>query len=119
MFKDSILKFLKLDGLLDNVTGYVEARIELLKLDIKEDIARGLAKVAVVVVLAFILTLFVMLFSMALAFKIGESLGHFAGFAIVAGVYFLAAVILYFMRDSITASLEKQLNDVLNKKKKK
>ena len=118
MFKESILKLFKLDGLLDNVTGYVEARIELLKLDIKEDIARGLAKAAVFIVLGFVLTLFVLLISMALAFKIAESWGNFAGFSIIAGVYLLIALILYFRKNSISASLEKQLTDILNKKKK-
>lgn len=118
MFKESLLKLFKLDGLLDNVTGYLEARIELFKLDIKEDIARGLAKAAVFVVLGFVLTLFTLLISIAVAFKIGESLGNFAGFGIVAAVYLLLALILYLRKDSVSASLEKQLTDLLNKKKK-
>lgn len=118
MLKESLLKLFKLDGLLSNVTGYVEARIELMKLDIKEDLARGLAKMAVFVVLGFALMLFVLLISMAIAFKIGESLGNFSGFGIVAVGYFLIGCILYLLRDSITASLEKQLTELLNKKKK-
>lgn len=118
MFKESILKFLKLEGLLSNITGYVEARIELMKLDIKEDLARGLAKIAVFVVLGFALTLFILLISMAIAFKIGESLGNFSGFAIVAGGYFLLGCILYILRNTISTSLEKQLTELLNKKKK-
>lgn len=118
MFKDSILKLLKLDGIIENVTGYVEARIELLKLDIKEDLARGLAKVAVYVVLALAFMVALSLFSMAIAFKIGETLGNFAGFGIVAGVYFLFGLILLLFQDAISASIEKKVKDLMTKKKK-
>jgi len=109
----------KLDGLVNNVTGYVEARIELMKLEIKEDIAQALAKAIVFVVLGFAFTLFVLLISIGIAFKIGESLGNFSGFGIVAGAYFLVALLLYLLRDSISASLEKQLTEILKKKKSK
>ena len=118
MFKDSILKLLKLDGIIENVTGYVEARIELLKLDIKEDLARGLAKVAVYVVLALAFMVSLSLISMAIAFKIGETLGNFAGFGIVSGVYFLFGLVLFLFQDSITTSIEKKEKELMTKKKK-
>jgi hypothetical protein len=118
VFKESILKLLKLDGLIENVTGYVEARIELLKLDIKEDLAHGLAKVAVYVVLALAFMIALLLFSMAVAFKIGDSLGNFAGFGIVAGAYFLIGLILLLFQESISATLEKKVKELMTKKKK-
>ena len=119
MLKDSIVKLLKLDGLIDNVTGYVEARIELMKLEIKEDVSKALAKLAMIMVLVFAFSLFVLLISMAVAFKIGERAGTFGGFAIVAGFYFALILILVLFRDTISAALEKQLEKIMNRKEKK
>ena len=38
--KDSIFKFLRLDNLVENLSGYVETRIELVKLEVREEIAK-------------------------------------------------------------------------------
>ena len=119
MLKDTLVKLLKLDGLIDNVTGYVEARIELMKLEIKEDLSKTLAKLAMVMVLVFAFSLFMLLISMAVAFKIGERIGTFGGFAIVAGFYFALILILVLFRDSISAALEKHLEKIMNRKEKK
>ncbi|HEY3402776.1 MAG TPA: phage holin family protein [Ohtaekwangia sp.] len=113
------MKLFKLDGLVSNVTGYVEARIELMKLEIQEDVAKTLGKAIVFVFLAFALTLFIMLISIGVAIKIGESLGKFSGFSIVAGIYLVLALVLFLFRDSISGSFEKQLIGILKKKKEK
>lgn len=119
MLKDSLVKLLKLDGLIDNVTGYVEARIELMKLEIKEDLSKTLAKLAMVIVLVFAFSLFMLLLSMAVAYKIGERVGAFGGFAIVAGFYFVLILILVLFRDAISGALEKQLEKIMSRKEKK
>lgn len=117
MFKENILKFLKLDSLVDNVTGYVEARIELLKIEIKEEVARGLAKALVTVVMIAVFTLFIMLISIAAAYKVGETIGMFGGFASVASFYLLIGLLVFLFRNSITELLEKQLEERMKKKK--
>lgn len=116
MLKDSILKLFKLDNLVNNMTGYVEARMELVKLEVKEDLTKAIAKLSVFVFLAFAFTLFLMFFSVAIAFKIGESIGTFEGFAIVAGFYLATTFILFFFRDAISTSIEKQITDIMKKK---
>ncbi|NBP71103.1 MAG: phage holin family protein, partial [Cytophagia bacterium] len=63
MWKESILKLLRLDSLVSNLTGYVETRIELMKLEVKEEIAKSLAKVSVLVIVIASLSLFVLFFS--------------------------------------------------------
>ncbi len=116
MLKDSILKLFKLDSLVSNLTGYVETRMELVKLELKEDLTKAIAKLSVFVFLAFAFTLFLMFISVALAFKIGESVGVFGGFAIVAGFYLVIALVLLFFRDAISASIEKQISEITKKK---
>lgn len=109
---------LKLDGLLGHLTGYVEARIELFKLEIKEDLGRALAKAAVFLVFGIAFMLFIFLISMAVAYKIAETAGLFGGFAIVAGFYFLVALVMLLFRKTISEKIEQQLLEVMKQKKK-
>jgi len=118
VLKDTLLKFLKMDSLIENITGYVETRIELLKMDMKEELSKGLAKALVYVVIVALATLFIMLISMAGAYKIAESVGTSGGFAIVAGIYLLLGLLVYALRNSITETLENRFQEKMNKKKK-
>jgi hypothetical protein len=118
VLKDTLLKFFKMDSLIENITGYVETRIELMKLEMKEEVAKGLAKAFIFIVITAVLTLFVLLVSMAIAYKIGEAVGVFGGFAIVAGFYLFLGILLFLFRDSITSKLEESLTERMEKKKK-
>ncbi|MFZ6009369.1 MAG: phage holin family protein [Bacteroidota bacterium] len=117
MLRDSIAKFFKVDSLISNLTGYVETKIELLKLEVKEDLTRELAKGLVYLLVAFVFALFIVLISIAVALKIGASLGWFTGFAIVAGVYLMGSVALILSRETLGKKFEKRLREVLKKKK--
>ena len=117
MLKDTLLKFLKMDSLVENITGYVETRIELLKMDVKEEVSKGVAKALVYVIIVALATLFVLLISMAGAYKIAESVGTSGGFAIVAGIYLLLGLLVYAFKNSITEALEKRFREKMNKKK--
>jgi len=116
MWKESILKLLKLDGLISNLTGYVETRLELIKLEIREDIARSVARLTVLVVVIAVLSLFILFFSVSVALLIGEHLGYFEGFAIVAGFYLLLTVMIVVLRSSVSSALEQKLLDKLRRK---
>ena len=93
MLKDSILKFLKLESLIENLTGYVETRIELTKMEIREDLAKGLSNFLLFILLGVVFTLFVILISIAVAHLIAKSTGAVGGFAIVAGLLLITGVI--------------------------
>ena len=117
MLKDTILKFLKMDSLIENMTGYVETRIELMKMEMKEEVSKVLAKALIFVVLTSVFTLFILLISMAAAYKIGESLGAFGGFAVVAGFYFLIGLLVFLLKDSIAGKIEVKLKEIMKKKR--
>lgn len=117
VLKDSVLKFLKLDSLIENITGYVEARIELTKLELKEDVAKTLSKVLLFILMGAVFTLFIVLISVAVAHLIAESLGASAGFAIVAGFYLLVSVLIFAFRETIGEKLQGYLVDAMKKKK--
>lgn len=116
MLKDTLLKFLKLDGLVDNLTGYVESRIELMKYEVKEDVARAISKVSILLFLAVFFIFFLLFASAAVAHKIGESLGSFAGYGIVAGFYLMLLLLVLIFREPIGKALEKKMKNTLMQK---
>lgn len=116
MLRDSIAKFFKVDNLISNLTGYVETRLELVKVEAKEELAKGLSRVLIAVALAFLFSLFVVFLSIGIALRIADTLGDLAAFAIVAGFYFLLGIILLLTRRGVGTKLERYLNEVLNKK---
>ncbi len=116
MLKDSLLKLFKLDGLVNNLTGYIETRIELMKYEVKEDMAKAIAKISILFLLALLFTFFLLFTSVAVALKIGESLGSFSGFGMVAGFYLLLLLLIIALREPIGSSLEKKLKNIITQK---
>ena len=116
MLKDTLSKFFKVDNLLSNLTGYVETRVELLKIEVKEDLAGTLAKAITYLFIAFILALFLTFVSTAVALLISTRLGHFAGFSIVGFVYLIAGSILWLSREKLISNFEKRFKLMFRKK---
>jgi uncharacterized membrane protein YqjE len=116
MIKETILKLLKLDGLMGSLTGYIEGRIELMKYEIKEDLARGLAKVSILILAAVLFMFFLIFVSVAVAFKLSESMGTFNGFGIVAAFYLLLVISIILLRSTISKRLEKKLKNIIIQK---
>lgn len=99
-----------------SLTGYFEARIELMKYEMKEDLARGLAKVSIMMLAAMLFTFFLIFVSVAVAFKLSESLGTFTGFGIVAAFYLLLLMSIILFRNLIAKTLEKKLKNIIIQK---
>ena len=116
MLKDTLSKFFKVDNLLSNLSGYVETRVELLKIEVKEDLAKSLAKAITYLFIAFILALFLTFVSIAVALLISSRLGNFAGFSIVGLIYFVTGLILWLSREKLIASFEKRFASMFRKK---
>lgn len=116
---ESILKFLKLDTLLQHVTGYVEARIELMKVEIREDIARAVSRAIVALTMILIGFMFLLFVSVGLAHLVTSfTQAAYIGYWSVAGFYGLLFLLLYLFRKSIYEKFEKQLMDVVKRKEK-
>lgn len=115
MLKDKILKFLKLDGFIESLTGYVETRVELLKIEVKEEIVNLLIKATLFLIVAFSFLFFLVFISIALALWIGKSIGLISSFSIVAGIYLFLMILLLLAKDSIKEKLKKKLLEVTKK----
>lgn len=118
MIRDSIAKFFKVDSLISHLTGYIETRVELLKVEAKEEFSKGLSNVLVYLLLAFVFALVIVFISVALALIIGERIGGFGGFAVVAGFYLLVGTGLTLSRDTLVKKVEKKVSAMFNKKKR-
>lgn len=116
MIKNTILKFLKLDGFVESLTGYLETRVELLKLEVKEDIAKSLAKVSFFFLLALAFVFFIFFISVTLAFWIAKYTAVTTGFGIVGMIYLVVAILLFLLRAPIGKSLEKKMLEIVKKK---
>lgn len=117
MLKETLSKFFKVDSLLSNLAGYVEARVELLKVEVKEDLSKGLARGVSYLLIAFIFAVMLTFASIAAALLIGKILGPIAGFAVVALLYLLVGLILWALRDKLIAKMEDVFSVMFKKNK--
>lgn len=118
MLKETLSKFFKVDSLIDNLTGFVETRVELFKVELKEEVSSGLAKSAAWALIALVVILFVVFLSIGFAFMIAEALGMVAGFMIIAAAYFATGLILFLSRGWIISKLEHNFLELFRKEKK-
>jgi uncharacterized membrane protein YqjE len=116
---ETLLKFLKIEGLVHNITGYVETKVELFKIEIREEVAR-VTSTALMVALVILFALLALLFvSFGLASYLNSQyesmhLGHW----IVGGIYILLGLILLIFRRKIAHSFEKYLLEHAARKRK-
>ena len=117
---ESILKFLRLDSFVQNITGYVEARIELMKIEIREDVTKAIARGLVSLALFFMGFLFLIFFSFGLAFTLNVFFeDHYAGFWIVAGIYGATFLLLLVFRNNLSTYFERYMSELIKQKKAK
>ncbi len=116
MFKDTLSKFFKVDSLLAHLSGYVESRVELLKLEVKEDLSKGLAQGVTYLFIAFVGALCVTFLSIAAALLLGKVLGNIIGFLIIAVLYLIGGVILWSSREKLIAKMETIFSTMFRKK---
>lgn len=106
MLKDTLSKFFKVDSLLSNLSGYVETRIELAKIEVKEQVGKGLARVVTYSLVAFLAAIFFVFVSIAGALLLGQILGPAMGFLIVGVFYLIVGVVVWLSRHKLIRKLE-------------
>ena len=93
--KSKLFKFLRIDAIIENLTGLIEARMELAKLELKEEVAKAGARIIAGVVLAFLLVMIIIFVSITLATWLNYLLeSMFFGYLIVTGFYLLVLGLL-------------------------
>jgi uncharacterized membrane protein YqjE len=108
----SIFKFLRLDNLIDNLSGYIETRLELLKLEVREEVTK-MVSYGLMIGFCFLLgLLFLIFFSIGLANYISTYYGTtFTGYWVVSASYALICLILILLRKNIVRFIESHLKE--------
>ena len=114
--KEILLKFFKLDSIVSNLTGYVESRVALVKMEIREEVAAVLSR-ALIVMVMFLTGFLVLLF---LSVGLAEYLntiweGDFIGFLIVGSFYALILILMIVFRKNLLKSLEKKFEGMIKR----
>lgn len=110
--KSRLFKFLKIDTIVENLTGLIEARLELAKIELKEELAKIGARIIAGVVFAFLAVTIIIFFNFWMANLFNSLIGSvWAGYAIVTGFYFLILILLIAFR--VPKVLQEKIEDSL------
>ena len=94
--------FSKVEQLSDNVKDYVNNKIELTKINVAEKSSAVLSNLMAGIVVAIVFSFFLLFASVALSFVLGKCFGEtWIGFLIVAGIYLLIGLVIWFGREKI------------------
>ncbi|MFY8037432.1 MAG: phage holin family protein [Cyclobacteriaceae bacterium] len=106
--KDSIVKFLRLDNLISNLTGYVEAQVKLAKLEVRDEVAKILSRGLVIGSMLLFAFLFLLFFSVGMAHYLnGVFEQPFIGYWLVALFYAIPCIVFLFFYKPISTAIEK------------
>jgi ABC-type sugar transport system permease subunit len=112
--REALSKFFRLDSLADNLSGYVEARVELLKLEVREEVARAMTRVMVLGAIIVLGILCIVFASLGLALYLNEYFdGRYTGFFLMGLLYLILFVLSMVMRKQLFQSLERLLTNHL------
>lgn len=116
--KETIFKLLRIDNLVDNISGYVETRVKILKIEIKEDVARVLSKGLVsgsMIIIGLIFLFFISIgFAQFLNIYFEDS---FKGYLIVAGIYLVILIVFLIFRKTIDKKFQRYFSEMIKKDK--
>lgn len=108
-----LLKFLNVDPIINDLVAIVEAKVELLKIELKEEAAKAVTKIISLVVLAVLVFLIVIFFSITIAALLNQVMdSQFGGYAIVTGFYLL--LLIGFKVFKVGEKLERKIEASLN-----
>ena len=110
--KKGLLNFLKLDSIIENLSGYIENKLEILKIELKED-AASLASRLILLIFLCTLALIILLFlSLAAGIVINLWLdSSYLGFLVIGGIYLLLLLVLIIFKNKL--KLENKIHTYL------
>lgn len=92
MLKKAVNLF-HIDRMIDHLVGFVETRLEILKLDFKEESVKVIAKLLTMAVIGLLGTLFFIFFSLMIAIMLNQALDSpYLGFAILAAFFLILLI---------------------------
>ena len=106
------MKLFDIDKLLDTLTGYLETKLEIFKLDLKEEIATTLSKVVIYVIIGLLAIIALAFALFALAAFLNDYLeSSYIGYLINVAILVLFGVLLYFNKKKIGHAIWKRIEE--------
>ncbi|MCH8231388.1 MAG: phage holin family protein [Bacteroidetes bacterium] len=100
--RKGLLSFFNIDSIIDNMSGYIENKIALLKIEIKEDMAIAGARILIMLVLALFMFMIILFLSIGAGALFNMMLGNdYLGYFIVAGFYLILFMIFGLMHKKL------------------
>ena len=100
------MKLIDFDKLLDSLTGYIETKVELIKLDIESEVHKIIAKAVILILIAVPISLAVILLSVGASYLLNHLFDSgYLGFGIIWSLYLIFAWVVYAKRESINQSI--------------
>lgn len=102
---------------MDNISGYIEARVLLIKLEVREEVVKVISRGILLIAILFMAVLFLFFISFGLAEYLNSILGDsFTGYWTVAGIYGAGFLLVLIFRKSIDRNFEKKLTEIIKRK---
>jgi uncharacterized oligopeptide transporter (OPT) family protein len=118
LLKDEVFRLLGIDNLVKSFTEYVEARVALIKKEIRDELAHQISRIVVMVFMMLIGLLTIAFLSIALGFWLSELMGSSTyGFLSVGGIYLLFSLLLWLGRDHASDALAENLKRKMEQKR--
>jgi uncharacterized membrane protein YqjE len=115
--REFLSKFFRIDSFIESLSGYLEARVELLKLEVRDDVANVISRAVVFVIIACLALLFILFFSLGIAIFLNRYFEeNYTGFWIVAGFYLILVAISFAFRKQLFRQTNKFVKDHAKRK---
>ncbi|MFY0594158.1 phage holin family protein [Roseivirga sp.] len=106
------MKILDLDKLVSNLTGYIETKIELVQIDVKEELTEKITKLVTFAIIALFVLLSVLFLSFAISALLNDYLGYpFLGYLIVGAFYLLLGVVFFLLKGKVLDNVKARMSE--------
>ena len=115
--RKGLLSFLNIDSIFETLSGYVEKRIGLFKMELKEDLALSAARFLVVLIMGLAFFMIILFLSLGGAVLLNSMLdSNTLGFFLVAAFYVVLVIGFILLKDSlkIEEKLQRTFLDIFN-----
>lgn len=105
------MKLFDIDKLVENLTGYIETKIELIQLDVKEELTQLIAKVFAYSIIALFAIFAVTFISIGLSTLLNDYLdSYYLGYLIIGLLYLILTVVFYGIRTRVIEKVKANAN---------
>ncbi|MBL6449683.1 phage holin family protein [Fulvivirga sp. 29W222] len=114
------MSFFKLDSLFEHLAAFIESKIDIYKIELREEASKALSKLMVGLLLFSLGFFFIMFLSMAAGYYFSALLGSFFyGFLIISGIYLLLFTLIFLLKEKLGLKefFDKQIDSWLNSNK--